>query len=431
MMARSSVVLGADYRSSPVFSSGNPDFILRGERNGVKSAIRLTKESLATHALFIGSSGSGKTNCLLELTKQIKSALGPYDTMCIFDPKRDFTDLFDRTRDVIVSGTGSQEPWNIGGEITADGWDEESIAANAREIATTIFAEAIERSSNPFFPKAARDLFADVIGAVAFSSADDVSFRKARLNNSELRGYFRNATPAMLAEFLGSIPSFSGSLKYLGDGTSDQALGVMAELQEAANGLFAGDFGRRGAFSARRFQRQGGAGTIFVQYDITRAATPAYQVIVDSFIKEALAGRKPHANTYVVIDELKMLPHLLFLENALSFGRSQGVKVIAAVQNIDQLYDVYGADGGKCLASGFQLATCFRTNNQSTREYAQGICGTALKETTYLSADGKSKSDLRTSRVVDDWDFATLDLGEAFVFAPFSEPFRFQFERYR
>lgn len=431
MVAKGSVVLGSDYRKASVFSSRNPDFVLSGECNGTSSAIRLTKGDLATHALFIGASGSGKTNCLLELTKQIKSTLGPDDTMCIFDPKRDFSTLFDRTRDVVVSGAGSQEPWNIGGEITADGWDEESIASNAREIATTIFAEAIERSSNPFFPKAARDLFADVIGAVAFSSADDVSFRKARLNNSELKGYLLSATPAMLAEFLGSVPSFSGSLKYLGDGTSDQALGVMAELQEAVNGLFAGDFGRRGAFSARRFQRQGGAGAIFVQYDITRAATPAYQVIVDSFIKEALANRKPHANTYVIIDELRMLPHLLFLENALSFGRSQGVKVIAAVQNVDQLYDVYGSDGGRCLASGFQLISCFRTNNQSTREYAQSVCGAALKEISYLSYDGKSKSDLRTSGVVDDWDFATLKLGEAFVFAPFAEPFRFQFERYR
>lgn len=431
MAARDSIVLGPDYRNAPVFSSANPDFVLRGERNKAASAIRLTKGDLATHMLFIGSSGSGKTNCLFELTRQIKSKLGADDTMCIFDPKRDFAGLFDSASDVIVSSAGSQEPWNIGGEITADGWDQENIAANAREIAATIFAEAIRRSSNPFFPKAARDLFADVIGAVAFSSADDIPFRKARLNNSELKSYLVNATPSSLTEFLRSVPVFSGSLKYLGDGNSDQALGVMAELQEAVNGLFAGDFGRRGAFSARRFQRQEGAGAIFVQYDITRATTPAYQVIVDSFIKEALAGRKSHANTYVVIDELKMLPHLLFLENALSFGRSQGVKVIAAVQNVDQLYDVYGTDGGKCLASGFQFVTCFRTNNQSTREYIQGIYGAALKEISYLSSDGKSKSDLRTSGVVDDWDFATLELGEAFVFAPFSNPFRFQFERYR
>lgn len=427
MVARDRVVSGYDWRAEAPAPA--PDAVVRlaGTVGGASAKLALSEGDLATHVLFLGPSGTGKTNALRELLRQAKASMLPGDTMCVFDPKGDFLPLLDPSLDLAVPG--GADAWNVCGDVVADGWDEESVEANAREVAQTVFADAIERSSNPFFPKAARDLFADVLGALCACSEKDLDFRRRNLNNRALRDYLLGSTASGLREFLGCEKRFSGSLKYLGDGSSEQALGVLAELQEATSALFSGAFGGSGSFSSRQFHRAG-VGTVFVEYDVTRMSTPAYQVIIDSFIKEALAGRRAGSSTYVVIDELPMLPHLLFLENALSFGRSQGVKVIAAAQSVEQLYDAYGRDAGAALVSAFQTLVCFRPSDEATRACARERCGGCLRELSYLSGEGRASFELREAHVVEDWDLASLGRGEAFLFRPFAGPLRFQFGRY-
>ena len=430
MILSERTLLGARLGEGLPAACARPVAKLSGWCGGARAAVAIGASDLARHVLFVGASGSGKTNCIVELLSQLKAQMGPRDSMLVFDPKGDFLPFADAA-DVVISSRGGTACWNLFGEVTADGWDEANVRENAREICHTVFADAIERSSSPFFPKAARDLMADVIAAMALVGADDHDFRRRHLHNEALATYLREADAQRLAEFLGKVPSCSGSLKYLGDGGSDQALGVLAELQEATEALFAGDFGRAGVFSARRFQRTGG-GTVFVEYDLARASSPAYQVVVDTYIKEALSPDHDAAGTVtLVIDELKMLPHLLFLENALSFGRSQGVRVVSALQSVEQLYEVYGEVGGRVLAAGFQTLACFSTNNAATREFVQGVCGGSLSELSWLAADGRSRAELRDGHVVEDWDLARLVVGEAVVLQPGVDPFKFLFERYR
>ena len=430
MKAMQHMVLGTRLDEGKPAACTRPAVKLAGVCRGSRCAVTIGERDLARHVLFVGSSGSGKTNCIAELLAQVKGQMRPHDSMLVFDPKGDFLP-FASASDVVVSSRGSSACWNLFGEVVADGWDEANVRENAREICQTVFAETIERSQSPFFPKAARDLMADVIAAMSLVGADDRDFRHRHLHNEALATYLREADATRLTEFLSRVPSCSGSLKYLGDGSSDQALGVLAELQEAAEALFAGDFGRAGVFSARQFQRTGG-GTVFVEYDVARAASPAYQVIVDTFIKEALSRDHDATGTVtLIIDELKMLPHLLFLENALSFGRSQGLRIVAALQSVEQLYEVYGEVGGRVLASGFQTLACFSTNNAATREFVQGVCGGSLSELSWLSADGRSRAELREGHVVEDWDLTRLGIGEAVVLQPGSDPFEFSFERYR
>lgn len=400
-----------------------------GNRHG-GNPLALSSTDLSKHLLFVGASGCGKTNCLLEVARQLKSRMGPNDSMCIFDPKGDFVTLASPATDVLVSARGSSECWNIFGEITVDGWTEEDMRANASEIADTAFAESVDKSNNAFFPKGARDIFVDILTAMGVCGAEDKGFRKENLNNRKLREFISSSDTTGLRSFLGNVEGCSSSMKYLGDGTSPQALGLLAELQEVTNSLFLGDFGKTGAFSARRFERGVPAGTLFVEYDVARASSPAYQVIVDTYIKEALAKER-NGSTYVLIDELKMLPRLMFLENALSFGRSQGVKVIAACQNIDQVYETYGECAGRSLVSGFQTVVCFGTNNEATRVYAKGLSGKRLGEVSYMSSsEGVLKSSLREDSLVDDGDFASMSVGDAFVFPGWETPYKFSFRRY-
>lgn len=428
-MVRERTLCGFDWRKEA--PAGAPSALVRleGTCASVPTRLELTARDLATHMLMLGPSGVGKTNVLGEMLRQVKRSMRAGDALCVFDPKGDFLSLVDPLRDVVVPGSAEASAWNVFGDVVAGGWDEESLASNAREVAQTVFADAVERSSSPFFPKAARDLFADALAASSLCARADEEFRKRSLNNRAFRDFLLGATTERLRVLLGVSPRFAGSLKYLGDGSSEQALGVLAELQEVTGALFAGGFGEAGAFSSRQFLRRRPA-AVFVEYDIARASTPAYQVIVDSFLKEALSGGRPGSNVYVVIDELAMLPHLLFLENALSFGRSRGVKVIAAVQSVEQLYDAYGREAGAAMVSGFQTLVCFRPADEATRACMRERCGRSLKELSYLSGDGKASFCQREGNVVEDWDLASLGLGEAFVFLPLRAPMRYSFGRY-
>lgn len=423
-------ILGDDLESGkpPIPPSGALVNLFGSCADG-RASMSVTREQLSTHWLLVGAAGCGKTNCIREAILQIKRKMGPKDSMLVFDPKGDFLSLAS-SHDHILSCFGDDAGWNLFGEVTSDGWSLPCIEANAHEIADTVFAESIESSSQPFFPKAARDIFAALLSAIAYAGADDRLFRLAYLNNKTLRAYLRTLSAKRLADFLSRVPSLAGVLAYVGNGSSDQALGVIAELEEAVNRLFMGNFGGVGAFSIRRMQRARAGMAAFVEYDPANGSSPAYQVLVDLYLKEALAMATEEGDIYLVLDELKMLPRLGHLEDALTFGRSKGVKIIAGLQSMEQLFEVYGEYGGRNLASGFQTISAFHTNNAATRAFVQGVLGSSVKSISYLDPSGKSTAMTHEGSVVEDWDFTGLRCGQAIVSQPYCVPYRFSYERY-
>lgn len=408
---------------------------LRGTSNGALGTLALGSRELSTGLLVLGGSGVGKTNVIMEIARQLKRRMGPNDTAIVFDPKGDYkASLFDPSRDLSVSSFEKTNPWNICGEVAADGWVRDKIIDNAREISKTVFCEAIERSASPFFPQAAREVFSSVLAAVVCCGIDDPGFRHY-LNNDALKRYLTNLDAPRLREFISTMPDLSGCLKYVGGGASDQALGVFAELQLAVESLFCGAYGEAGPLSVRCLQRHGGGSWLFLGYDVSKTSSSAPSVIVDTYLKEALSrsASSGGGRRFVIVDELRRLPGLQLMENALSFGRSQGLNIIAGLQDVQQLESVYGGarrEAGSVL-SGFRSVVAFRSESESTRRYVSEMSGRNVQEVTYLSArDGKSWSELREGMVVEDWEIATLERGEAVVTLPYGCPFRFSFGRY-
>lgn len=410
---------------------GTPIIKLKG--NGMHFGI--SEEQLSTHILVLGATGTGKTNAIKHMIRQIKSQMKQNDVMLVFDSKFDFVS-FHNGDDYIISnnktGNGSKAAWNIYMDVVADGWDKDSISLNADEISSVIFSEQIDSSNQPFFPQAARDIFSALIKAMTFLGISDTDYRVKYLNNAALAKYLRTTSAQQIIEFLGSFPELKGVLKYVGNGTSEQALGVFAELQAATGKMFVKCFGEDGRFSVRKAVKQKGARTLFVEYDPSCGLSiqPMYRIIVDLFLKEALSPAKAHGHVYVICDELKMLPHLNHFEDALNFGRSLGISVIAGIQSMEQLYEVYGEYGGRNIASGFQNTFCFRTNNAASREYIQSIHGRNCTSMQFLSASNKAEEETREGYSVEDWDIVSLNKGEAVIGLSGEKPFKFYIERY-
>ncbi|MCL2172726.1 MAG: type IV secretion system DNA-binding domain-containing protein [Candidatus Bathyarchaeota archaeon] len=394
---------------------------------------------LSKHLLFIGGIGTGKTNAICQVLEQFVNNLSENDIMVIFDAKGDYYKEFYREgRDVVISNDdkcigidGKKDYWNIFNEIERDEHMEENII----EIAKTLFNEKIVKSQQPFFPLAAKDLFS----AALFHCCRDKD--ENRFHNSDLRQFWESANVEIILKMINLHSDLKAMKNYIGDGTSNQALGVLAELQELIREIFVGNFKQKGSLAIRKLVRAKGGRIIFIEYDIGIGKTlaPIYSLLFDLAIKEALCRSEfDKGNVYFIADEFKLMPHLQHVDNAVNFGRSLGVKFLIGVQNVEQVYEAYsdnksGSERARSLLSGFSTSICFRVSDKESREYIQGRHGKSRKLESFMSAmTSKGKDEkVRDAHVVEDWDISRLGVGQAIIGLPNYTPFLFKFKEYK
>ena len=115
------------------------------------------------------------------------------------------------------------------------------------------------------------------------------------------------------------------------------------------------------------------------------------------------------------------------MQDALNFGRSLGVKVIAGLQSITQLYDAYGEEKGKVIAAGFMNSFCFQTWDLESRQFISERFGANYQNLSYYY-DGKPIILQRDGYVVEDWDILNLEVGEALINLTQQKAIRFKYK---
>lgn len=432
------VLHGREIRRCPIpvdtaHPSKNPMVVFPG----VQDMFGMTKELLSKHLLLLGGIGSGKTNAAYFIVEALLSKITGDDLVLIFDSKGDFHKKFFNgwnPKHIVVGNhdayAGSSHCWNIFDELrNADGkFDKNSVLA-AKEISKSLFSGR-ESQSQPFFSQAATDVVAKVL-------IDFFRHRPERdLNNETLVRFFNNANVEAYHDMINRNPDFESARDYFGKrGTTltAQALGVMSYVTTMVNDIFVGIFGehRSRSFSMRRLVREKGARVVFIEYDLNTGELlgPIYGLLYDLALKEAMGGRSHRGSTYLVCDEFRILPKLNHINDALNLGRSLGVKVVAGLQTINQLYDVYGEDRGKTLAAGFMNSFCFQTFDLDTRKFITERFGENYINMSFHSLTAPVHAQ-RTGHTVEDWDILSLRVGEAFVNLSGHVPFRFYFKEY-
>ena len=183
----------------------------------------------------------------------------------------------------------------------------------------------------------------------------------------------------------------------------------------------------------RQAVRKKGGHAIFVEYDLAvgETLTPVYRLLIDQALKEALSRTQKAGNVYFIADEFKLLPKLQHIDDALNFGRGLGVRVLAGIQSIDQLYDVYGKEKGAVIASGFGSIFAFHTNDGSSREYITNRFGPNMIIYEYTSSQKNViATKERDGNTVESWDQMELGVGQAVIGLGYDAPFLFQFDEY-
>ena len=428
---------GSVLEQNPVVGVKSPFITIPGTFQGQKSSLMIDKDTLSKHTMLIGGTGCGKSNVFYHLVDQIKAKMTPQDLMIIFDTKGDYYKNFSSPNDYVIGSshsiTATTSKWNIFKELVADGWDEKSVSRNTQELSWAIFKESIEKSKDPFFPNAARDLFSAILLCMLEEGRDDVDYRRDCLYNSELKRALDESTITDVKAMIEAHPSYASVLSYIGDGTTTQALGVYAEMLGTVRKLLTSDFAEHGMFSVRDFVRNRGGKTLFVEYDISIGETlaPIYSLLFDLALKETLGRDNLQGDVYLVCDEFRLIPYLQHIDDGVNFGRSLGVKVIAGLQSINQLTEAYGEYRGKNILAGFSSVFAFRANDTFTRDYIVGLHGSNVILEQYKTITNSIHEERRETHVVEDWHMNALSVGEAVVSFPFAKPFQFRFDLYR
>ncbi len=416
---------------------GSKKVELPGVYNNQHTYLNLDDDILSKHTLLIGGTGSGKTNTFYYFIEQLKRKMTANDVMIVFDTKGDFESKFYSQGDIILGNSSKYknitEKWNIYKELVVDGWNDENIQMNTNEITYSLFKDAMEKTNQQFFPSAARDLFASILLAHLKAGKNSIDIRKLAFNNKALKGYFDKLNPKKIIKLLSVSPELSSVLSYIGDGSSNQALGVIAEMQNVIRKIFIGSFAQDGRFSVREFVRQKNAKTLFIEYDLSmgETLTPIYRLLFDLALKEAMGRSKSEGNVYFVCDEFKLLPDLQHIEDGVNFGRSLGVKVFAGVQSIEQLYEIYGESKGKNIAAGFSSVYAFKANDSSTRDFISDLYGKNIILEQYKTSNNTLVEEKREGKTVEDWNLNNLQIGQAIVGLPFKQPFVYKFDEYK
>ena len=227
---------------------------------------------MSRHMLLLGGSGCGKTNTFQFAMDTLLASMEENDIAIVFDTKGEFFQQFSKPGDLVIGNSPAfrqvSHTWNIFDEILADGWSDYEVSANAREIAAALF-HGRGSESQPFFCNAARDIFMAMLLYFVRQAQANPEVWRPRLNNRDLKQAFAQFQAKDYVAVFKKYPDLRYMLTYIGDGTSNQALGVFGELNSMLAEYFVGilaDHKPDRTISMRQAVRRRGGKTIFIAF---------------------------------------------------------------------------------------------------------------------------------------------------------------------
>jgi len=423
VIAGSNIQIGEGIIRSIVSSPSAYKYVIQGA-SGEK--FEFDEEAiLQKHILILGAIGSGKSNSLYHIISEIRKGMTSDDVMVLFDTKGDYLKEFYADGDSVIgidrTGPYSYVNWNMFEDIKIEEEGLRVLAAD--EIISTFFQSSMEKSNNPFFPKAARD----VVLAVVMAILEEV----IEPSNLDLKRALFGSREELISK-LKSKKDWSWVLSYIPE--NPQGSGVFGEIYTHMRPLLQEPFGQEGNFSIRKFVRGRGGKALFFEYSVNTSMVlkPLFSALYDLAIKETLSNKPLKGRTFFIIDEFSLLPYLQYIENGINFGRDRGARFVIAAQNMNQIIDIYGESRGKSIVSGVGTLISFVLYDKISREVVSGRYGQNLKNVLVMSRRREEgyRGQLMLSNVVEDRDISSLGVGESLILPPVPPPFRFKWEKY-
>ena len=102
-------------RFAPKKNIPNPRCFLSGfDASSNRVAIPFNEETLGRHLMLLGGSGTGKTNALCQIIRQLRDTMRGDEVMILFDTKGDFYREFYRPGDIVISNDKTATDTRVG-----------------------------------------------------------------------------------------------------------------------------------------------------------------------------------------------------------------------------------------------------------------------------------------------------------------------------
>lgn len=322
----------------------------------------LPKSQLSRHLLIYGSVGSGKSQILLGLLRQI---LRRRHKLFLYDVKGDFSSYFPNAS-ILSPFDARSRVWHV-----------------ARDVRTptqaAVFADSLipdDNSAGKFWTQAARQVLAGAVMSLQNEQPETWTWpdlaRRLTLQAEEL-------APILEVNYRKAF----GLLSNPQSQTSFNILATLGAYTRVVDDLARAwpQIGKRW-FAITDWVRDDYAGPkqIIVQAGPDAGLTSAYisalvNVAVPEIISSALPDDERGRFLGFVFDEMSSIGKIQFAP-LVDKGRSKGVVVVACVQDLAQLRDLYGENQVKALTSMVGTQVICKVGMGETREQLAKLMGT-------------------------------------------------------
>jgi type IV conjugative transfer system coupling protein TraD len=371
--------------------------------------VPLIKDKETEHFLITGATGSGKTNCLIELLQQIRKR---GDRAVIVDSTSElFQRFFQEKKDLLLNplDTRSQN-WNLWSEC------EEKYHFNE-------FAECLIPGSghnDPFWTNAARDIFVET----AKMLQDDGNSSYKELINYSIKKPIKDVADFYVRSSVASMMNVAA------EKTSMSIRSTLATAIRSFESL-----AEKGDFSIRNWMLNNQDDQwlfLSCQSDQRALLRPLFSGWLSIATRSLLAaGANPTRKTWFIIDELPTLNHLPDLPKALAEVRKYGGCFIIGLQSVSQLENIYGRSTTQTMSGLTGTKILFRASETTGAKRMSELLGEqevseaveSISFGAHQMRDGVNLSDQKRTKVTVPYtDFLQLNNLEAYLKLPGNYP---------
>jgi type IV conjugative transfer system coupling protein TraD len=316
------------------------DFTLAG--------VPLIKDKEKQHTLIIGTTGSGKTNCIHELLQQIRAKK---QRAIIVDMTGAFIEKYYRPEiDIILNPQDARsKPWTV--------WGDCPKSHHIRLIASVLIP-ADNKGNESYWTKASR---------VVFMATAEKLLKLNRLTNTEFLSYATNGPIREIESFYKD----TNAAAIMNSDAAETVMGVRSNLQAHTECLTFFKETKR-PFSIREWvKKEKNEGWLFLSSPPQlREEIAPLMALWTSIATDALMGL-PHSQErrlWIVVDELPAIKKLPKLQMMLAEIRKYGGCAILGTQDMSQLDEVYGQNIVKSIANLCSTKVVFRIEGAEIAE---------------------------------------------------------------
>ncbi len=387
------------------------------------------------HNLVLGSTGSGKTECLVKPMVNLLARKG--ESMVITDPKGE---IYKYTAENLKSKGYNIVLLNFREPVNGNSWNPLSLPYHyykegnrdkSTELLNDVALNILYDQSNkndPFWEKTSADYFAGItLGLFQDAKEEEINLNSINYmstigeeryagNSTFIKEYFtlkgEQSKPYVFASATISAPNETkGSIL----STFRQKISIFSTQETLSEMLSYSDFDMR---------------------DIGRKKTAVFLVIHDEkktyhslmtiFIKQCYEtlvdvahenGGKLEYRTNFILDEFANMPPLKDVDSMVSAARSRAIRFTFIIQNFAQLYDVYGENVGEVIKGNCGNLIYLISTEMKALEEISKMCG---------EIKSKDKDKTASTPLITVSDLQKLKLFQAIIIRLRTNPFKTQ-----